>query len=60
MKTERPLPDYKSASLMGPTGVARTTMPTRHACDPKAGFKYVSWESTNIRATFARGKKGPE
>lgn len=57
MKTANPLPEYKSASLMGPTGVARRTMPTRHACDRQAGFKYTPWESTNIRTTFARVKK---
>ena len=55
MKTR--LPEYKSPSLMGPTGVAKTTMPTRHACDRKAGFVYTPWEATNIRKTFEKAKK---
>lgn len=50
-----PLPDYKTTSLMGPTGVARRTMPTQHILEPAT--KYTPWDRTDIRKTFKRFKE---
>ena len=49
--------EEKKTSPMGPTGVARKTMPTRHVFDKKIPFEYTSWEKTNIRERFERMKQ---
>lgn len=51
MKEEKKIP------MMGPTGVARKTMPSRHVFDKKIPFEYTSWEKTNIRERFERMKQ---
>jgi hypothetical protein len=48
MKEEKKIP------VMGPTGVARKTMPSRHVFDKKIPFEYTSWEKTDIRERFKR------
>jgi hypothetical protein len=44
------LPTYSCASLQGPTGVAKKTMPSKHCLD--SSFKYVHSTSTDIRKRF--------
>lgn len=40
-----------------PPGAARRTEPTRALMDPKAEFKYVRSEATDIRKTFIKARK---
>ena len=46
--------EEKKPSPMGPTGVAKKTMPTRHVFDKAIPFVYTPWEKTNIRERFKR------
>lgn len=51
------LPEYDAQFLTGPVGVARRTEPSRPVMNPKAGFRYVRSEATDIRKTFIKARK---
>jgi len=42
------------ANPMGPTAVAKKTMPTRHLFDKAIPFEYTNKDNTDIRKRFNR------